>query len=222
MQWTIHRPFVPPTMLDRVDRLRLRRTALRYAAHGWPVLPGACLTGDRFACGRAGCQIVAGHPAIDAWENSASSDPAKVAEWWRHRPHTILLATGWTFDVLEVPAALGLRTLGAIRRHDGVPGPIAVTAAGSWMFLVRPGRSLRTELDDRLDVLRHGRGSWIPAAPSRMPGGQVRWAVPPERTQWSLPEADIVQAMVVEAIGTLGRRPVPRVPRQTSTLRRAA
>jgi len=32
MQWSIGRPFAPPGL---VDRLRLRRAAIRYAAHGW-------------------------------------------------------------------------------------------------------------------------------------------------------------------------------------------
>jgi hypothetical protein len=227
MQWSNRQPFVRMNLLDRV---KLRRAALLYAAHGWAVTPGACLRGTRFICGRAGCPIMGCHPALESWSDTAGTDPARVTAWWRRRPHAVLLTTGGTFDVLEVPSALGLRVLGATRLQAGIHGsrradargPVAVTPAGQWMFLVSPGEPLRRELAQRLDVVRHGPGSWIPAAPSRMPGGQVRWAVPPERTQWSLPEADIVQAMVVEAIGTLGRRPVPRVPRQTSTLRRAA
>jgi bifunctional DNA primase/polymerase-like protein len=208
----------------------MRRAALRYAAHGWAVTPGACLSGSRFACGRAGCPIMGCHPAIESWEDAASTDPARVTAWWQRRPHPVLLATGWKFDVLDVPARLGLRVLGAIRLHAGVHGPdranargpVAVTPAGRWMFLVRPGTPLRPDLARCLDVVRHGRDSWIPAAPSRMPDGQVRWAVPPERTQWSLPGSDTVQAMLVEALGTLGRRPVFAVPRQMSTSRRAA
>lgn len=227
MQWSNRRPFVPMTHIDRV---RMRRAALRYAAHGWAVTPGACLSGSRFACGRAGCPIMGCHPAIESWEDAASTDPVRVTAWWRRRPHPVLLATGWTFDVLEVPAGLGLRVLGATRLHAGVHGPdranargpVAVTPAGRWMFLVRPGTPLCPELARCLDVVRHGRDSWIPAAPSRMPDGQVRWAVPPERTQWSLPGSGAVQAMLVDALGTRGRRPAFSVPRQTSTSRRAA
>jgi len=240
MQWTANRPFVPPPLADRLDRVRLRRHALRYATHGWAVVPGACLTGHRFACGRPGCPIMACHPALESWEDSASTDPGRVAEWWRRRPHSVLLATGWKFDALEVPAALGLRVLGAARLHgsllgDGADagrrvdaggradalGPVAVTAAGPWFFLVRPGEPLPAELDHRLDVVRHGRGSWIPAAPSRMLEGPVRWAVPPERTRWQLPDPALVQTLMVDALGaTPAHRPT--VPRQLSTARRAA
>jgi hypothetical protein len=227
MRWN-NRPFVPPAFVDRV---RLRRAALRYIEHGWAVIPGACLAGSRFVCGRAGCPIMGCHPAAENWQESVSTDVARVAMWWRRRPYTVLLATGIEFDVLEVPAGLGLRALGAARLHAGVAGPerstvrgpVAVGPTGRWMFLVRPGGVLCPELENCLDVVRHGPGSWIPAAPSRMPEGLVRWAVPPEQTLWRLPDSGAVQGMLVDALGALGRtvRP-PVVPRQTSTARRAA
>lgn len=227
MQWTVHRPLVPAALRDRVDRLRLRRHAMRYAARGWPVTPGAHLTGHHVTCGRPGCPIMTCHPALESWADTASTDPARVQHWWRRRPYTILLATGEVFDALEVPAALGLRMLGAARLHSGVlgteradaRGPVAVTAAGRWTFLVRPGTPLRAELDNRLDIVRHGHGSWIPAAPSRMPEGPVRWAVDPGRAQWRLPDAGVVQGLLVDALGTVRGTP-PAVPRQLSTARR--
>lgn len=229
MQRRKRRPLGRPALLDR---LLLRRAALRYAAHGWPVIPGARLTGHRYSCDRPGCPIMGCHPATSTWEDDASADPARVAHWWRRRPHTVLLATGRSFDVLEVPAALGVRVLGTARLHAGllgrhrpdVHGPVAVTPDGRWMFLVRPGAALRSELEGRLDVVRHGRGSWIPVAPSRTPDGPVRWAVSPEQVQWRLPDPVAVQTMLVDALGAAGRRDVPAaaVPRQLSTARRAA
>lgn len=227
MQWSNRQPFGRPGLLDR---LLLRRAALRYAAHGWAVTPGACLTGHRFDCGRPGCPIKGCHPATESWEDAACAGAGQVALWWRHRPYAVLLATGWTFDVLEVPAALGLRALGTARLHAGllgpgrtdVRGPVAFTPDGRWMFLVRPGTALRSELDDCLDVVRHGRGSWIPAPPSRTPEGPVRWAVSPEQVHWRLPASEPVQAVLVDALGTAARRPGPPVPRQMSTARRAA
>jgi hypothetical protein len=229
MQWSNRHPFGRPAVLDR---LLLRRAALRYAAHGWAVTPGACLTGHRFACGRPGCPIMGCHPAIESWADDASTDAVQVAHWWRRRPYTVLLATGWTFDALEVPAALGLRALGTARLHAGVlgpdradvRGPVVVTPEGRWMFLVKRGAPVRSELDTCLDVVRHGRGSWIPAAPSRTPAGPIRWAVSPEQVHWRLPDPQAVQAMLVDALGSAGRRPVRpvAVPRQMSTARRAA
>ncbi|WP_067497682.1 bifunctional DNA primase/polymerase [Actinoplanes sp. TFC3] len=229
MQWSTR-------LVDRFrfDRLRLRRAAVRYAAHGWAVTPGAYLSGERFNCGRAGCPIMGCHPAMESWEDDASTDVARVGGWWRHQPYTVLLATGGSFDVLEVPAPVGLRVLGAVRLHTGVigpergdgRGPVAVTPSGRWMFFVRPESALRPELASCLDVLHHGRGSWIPAAPSRTPEGPVRWAVAPEQHDWHLPASETVQAMLLDALDALGRR-TPRtvtlsVPRQMSTARRAA
>jgi hypothetical protein len=191
MRWTNRSTPAAPTF---VDRMRLRRAALRYAEHGWAVTPGACLTDDR-------------------------------------RRRAVLLATGGAFDVLEVPAALGLPVLGTARLHAGVlgpnrtggRGPVAVTGGGRWMFFVRPGERLRTELANCLDVVLHGPGSWIPAAPTRMPEGPIRWAVPPEQTRWQLPAAAVVQGMLVDALCALGRPSrTMAVPRQVSTGRRAA
>ena len=138
-----------------------------------------------------------------------------AAHGWtvQRRGEAVLLVTGSELDALEVPATWGSR---ADRR-----GPVAVTATGRWIFLVRPGTPLRPELDRRLDVVRHGPGSWIAVAPSRLPEGPVRWAVTPGKTRWRLPDAEVVQRMLVEALAAGPvRRPV--VPRQLSTSRRAA
>lgn len=217
MQWTNRQPFVPPVLLDRLDRMRLRRAAQTFAEHGWAVAPGAFLTGTRFDCGRPGCPITGCHPAVDSLAASATTDPGRVAGWWRHRPHNVLLTTGDAFDVLEVPAVLGRP---AADRNAASAGPVAVTAAGRWMFLVRPGCPLRAELDLRLDVVRHGPGSWIPAPPSRMVEGPVRWVITPGQVSWALPDPEQVQETLARSAGRTPRTPI--VPRQLSTLRRAA
>ncbi|MEV7227040.1 bifunctional DNA primase/polymerase [Polymorphospora sp. NPDC051019] len=221
MRWTL-RPF--PTL----DRLRLRRAADRFAERGWPVTPGAYLAGRRFTCDRAGCPTTGCHPADEHWERTASADRGRISRWWRRRPHAVLLATGHTFDALEVPASLGLRVLGATRLHAGlgssqlrVRGPVAVTPTARWMFLVRPGDPLRPELEESLDVVRHGPGSWVPAPPTRLPEGPVRWMVAPHECRWRLPDSYAVQAMLVDALGP--PRPALRaLARQPSTLHNAA
>jgi hypothetical protein len=196
MQWSNGQPFGRPPVHDR---LRLRRAALRYAAHGWEAIRDP---------GRAGT-VVSG---------------------------VVLLLTGQDFDVLEVPAAVGLHALGTARLHADVlgpalaggGGPVAVGATGRWMFFVRPGVALRPELANCLDVVRHGPGSWVAAPPSRMPEGVVHWAVAPRKVHWRLPDAETVQRSLVEALAALGRCPARTrashpitVPRQLSTARRA-
>jgi hypothetical protein len=215
MQWSSGKPFVHPALLDR---LLLRRAALRFAAHRWAVLPGSS------------------HPARGSGAVEPSVNTRRVATWWRRRAYPVLLVTGGSFDVLDVPAAVGLRALGAIRLRADVlgpevadgRGPVAVGPTGRWMFFVRPGLPLRPELANRLDVVRHARGSWVPAAPSRLPEGVVRWAVSPGKVHWRPADATAVQASLVEAVEALGRHPARRrparrvtVPRQHSTSRRA-
>jgi hypothetical protein len=142
-----------------------------------------------------------------------------AAHGWTVELHgeMVLLGTGSTLDAIEVPPGLGA----AVRTPDRpTPGPVAVTAAGRCILLVRPGSPLRPELERRLDVVRHGPGSWVAVAPSRLPEGLVRWVIAPADTGWTLPPADDVQRLLV---GALDPRPVvrPSVPRQLSTSRRA-
>ncbi|MGI5214136.1 bifunctional DNA primase/polymerase [Plantactinospora sp. CA-290183] len=221
---------LPPSVrLSQLDRVRLRRVAVRYAGHGWDVTPGACLARHRFVCGRAGCPTTGCHPALEQWEQSATADPARVATWWQIRPYSVLLATGRAFDVLEVPAYLGRYALEVVRpRHsphgpDPLRGPVAVSPGGRWMFLVRPGDSLRPELERCLYVVRHGLGSWIPAPPTRLPEGVVRWAVSPEETRWRLPDSYVVQELLVDALDAVSPAlPAPLFPARLPAQRRGS
>jgi len=172
-------------------RAVLRRAAVAFAGHGWNVVPGSGLAGNRLDCGQPGCPTVALHPVRPDWEAVACHDPRLVRTWWDVLPYGILLATGRTVDVLEVPAALGRLAAGR------VAGPIAATPHGSWLFLVRPGQRLRPELDSQLDVVLHGRGSWVPLPPTQLPEGRMRWEIPPDEYDWWLPDAYLVQAAIL-------------------------
>jgi len=168
-------------------RLRLRRAAQRYAGHAWPVLPGAYLTGGRFDCGELGCPTISCHPAIRDWEQVATADLTRITTWWQRHEHGVLLATGYGFDVLEIAGTAGRLVARA------ADGPVAVAPRERWMFLVRPGSDLDPQLADHASVVLHQGGSWIPAPPTPLPGGRVRWAVGPERCDWMLPDAAKVQ-----------------------------
>jgi hypothetical protein len=183
-------------------RARLRRAAVRFAEHGWDVVPGACLRGDRYYCG-PGCTTVSCHPAFAHGEAlsrpaRSSHDPETVARWWRAEPHTVLLATGIALDVLEVPAYLG-----SSRTHGATRGPVAMTATGRYMVLVGRGTTLREELAALPDVVLHGRGSWIPVPPTAAPEGRVRWIVSPEELDWRIPSCAAVQDEMVRALPRL-------------------
>ncbi len=197
-------------LMDNLRQARLRRSARRYAEHGWDVVPGAVRHGDRFRC-LAGCPATACHPDWNRWEHTATHDPAWVAALWAFRPRAVLLSTGRCFDVLEVPAVLGAPCVPRVQQDER--GPVAVTGTGRWMFLVRPGASLHPDLSHRADVVLHGPGSWIPAPPTRILDGPVRWLVHPETVSWRLPDAHTIQARLTRGLPSSGRRPLgqPRI-----------
>jgi Bifunctional DNA primase/polymerase, N-terminal len=178
----------------RLRRAALRRAAMAYAMHGWDVVPGACRVGNRFECGQPGCPTVTCHPARLDWEAAASHDPQAVRAWWRTFPYGVLLATGRTVDALEVPAALGQFVAAQ------TAGPVAQAPDGGWLFLVRPGHGLRPEFDNQLDLVLHGRGSWVPLPPSELRYGRMRWETTPEEYDWQLPDGYLVQAAILAGL----------------------
>jgi Bifunctional DNA primase/polymerase, N-terminal len=206
MRWHCEQQRIQPR---RFRRRSLRRAALRYAERGWDIMPGACLIGTRFDCDRPGCHTVSCHPAVPHWEAVAGHDPHLIRAWWSRLHHSVLLATGRTVDALEVPAALGRPILAGVR------GPVAVAPSGRLLFLVRPGEGLRPELSDRLDVVLHGLGSWVPIPPTDHPGGRMRWETPPEEYDWQLPDPYAVQAVLLSALRATTEaprgRPAPRI-----------
>lgn len=193
-------------------RTLLRRSALRYAEHGWPVVPGAFPSAKGFRCDRAGCPARSCHPALEDWPLAASTDAATVTQWWSQRSHSVLFPTGGVFDVIETPMDIGevvarRRSRAYRSRNQDQPRlrglatrcPVAVTPAGRWMFFVRPGQDLRRELAERLTVLLHADGSWVPAPPTRFPEGRVFWQVSPEAVGWRLGDPRRVQRALVRA-----------------------
>jgi hypothetical protein len=135
---------------------------------------------------------------LDQWETAASSESSDVDGWWGNAPYSVLLATGGTFDVIDVPSHVGTAALRRIRT-----APVAVNPDGRWMFLVAPGAALRPELARQHDVVLHGRGSWIPAPPTRTPGGRIRWQVHPAEVGWRMPDSRALQ----QILALPGRRP---------------
>ena len=141
-------------MVETVLRVRRRRAvnktaeaALRYAALGWPVCPGAFTpaAGQRSAdwqracsCDRIGCPAPGAHPVSPAWQNVATSDPELIASWWLATPTAnLILVTGRTFDVLDVPGLVGTTALARMERSGLRPGPVAISAGERAHFFVR-------------------------------------------------------------------------------------
>ena len=147
----------------------LRAEAMVLADHGWAVVPGTFPQGEVWS-GCAEAPQAGPCPVLDDWALRASTDCSQIAEWWSGLPYSILLPTGLTFDVLEVPATVGRRAA-AVLRALGVPVPIAATPTGEWLFLVGAGEPRRPNLAERGGIWLHKCGSWFAAPLFDVPAG---------------------------------------------------
>jgi hypothetical protein len=181
----------------------LRAGALCLVDHGWPVVPGTWWQSDGWwglpdgldAASLPGWDSV---PSVAGGVSAASCDPAQVAQWWAVAPYSVLLATGGSLDVLEVPAWMG-RRMAATLRSVGLVAPLAATPAGRWWFPVTGGGPELPEQLAQADVVRHGAGSWVIAPPSECADGLVHWRVNPSACGWRLPVPELVQSAAAEA-----------------------
>jgi hypothetical protein len=208
---------------QNVLRIKLRHAAHAFAGQGWAVTPGGYFNGHRMACDRATCWATSCHPLLPDWETA----PPLLGQWWDAKPHSVLLPTGRAFDAIEVPTLVGCSA-------RSIGGPVMIAPHGRWIFLVRPGLPLREELKEREDFVHHGPGSWIPAPPTVLPEGPVRWHLSPRQVGWQLPDAAEAQKALLSALVALDAsfldrpgdsRPVRIIMRPTSvqaTLRRVS
>lgn len=206
-------------MVEAVLRARRRRgggrmalAAARYAAMGWPVCAGAWppdrqpqpgSSGRSCSCDRIGCPAPGAHPLSPAWKLQATVDEAIVRIWWTAKPQAgVLLVTGRSFDVLDVPASAGFAALSRMERKGVSPGPVAVSAQDRVLFFVATRAALaeddewwschldcEPEMVPAISGLRwHCKDSYVLAPPSRLANGlAARWLREPG--QELLPDA---------------------------------
>ncbi|MGB9377369.1 MAG: bifunctional DNA primase/polymerase [Mycobacteriales bacterium] len=170
----------------------LRHSAATYAAHGWPVVPGAyAVEGSRSPrlCG-ARTSLA---PLSESWQEAATTDVMQVARWWARHAWVILLPTGRGVDVVEMPAAIGQATVDLLDEHIG---PVAVEAGQRWLVFcsARPGAATTTGDESRAGVLLHTLGSWVPVPPIGRARDRLTWLRSPWACGWRLPDAGSVLA----------------------------
>jgi hypothetical protein len=119
-----------------------------------------------------------------AWQSLASTDPAMIVRWWLAIPEAnVILPTGRVFDVLDVPARVGMSA--GDRAHFFVRTRGAPADENEWWSC-----HLDCEPEEIADVsgLRwHCRDSYVMAPPSRYAGGSAaRWVRHP--ASYELPD----------------------------------
>jgi hypothetical protein len=202
-------------------------TAIRYAAMGWPVCAGAFAparlqrsaeAARSCSCDRIGCPAPGAHPLSPAWQLLASTDPEVVARWWLATPEAnVILVTGRVFDVLDVPAAIGMAALSSMEPSDLRSGPVAISGGNRAHFFVRTRGApadenewwschLDCEPEEVAEVtgLRwHCRDSYVLAPPSRLDGGgTARWLRDP--ASYHLPDGVPVLEMLADVCEEIG------------------
>jgi hypothetical protein len=169
---------------DADERLRL---VLAYAARGIPVLPlhhpvmrrpaevrGFAEVGC--SCGDLECAAIAKHPMTPVGVADATTDPAKLAWWWRRFPEAnVGLATGWAFDVLDVdgPESGDTTRWSVVAEVLGRRGPLVRTGGDGWHFYLAPTGMRAPRVRGLARVHWRGRGGWVVAPPSRHASGGV-------------------------------------------------
>jgi hypothetical protein len=168
-------------MTTRPARLSSRTgaAALRYAAHGWPVLALHTSTGDGCSCGHVACPKPGKHPRTRRGLRDATPDPAQIRAWWTRWPHANLaLATGRLL-VLDVDGPAGQAALDALEHaHTRLPVTLtATTGRGAHLYFDAGAHRIASSagrLGDGLDI--RGHGGYAIAPPSRHAAGHhYRW-----------------------------------------------
>jgi hypothetical protein len=199
---------------------RNAEAAARYAALGWPVCPGAFQPDGNqrsavprsCSCDRMGCPLPAAHPVSPAWQNLATTDPSQVSRWWAAGPAAnVILVTGRTFDVLDVPAAAAAKAMASMERSRIGPGPVAVSPGDRAYFFVRTRGAPEDEsewwpchLDNEPEYTEevaglrwHCRNSYVLAPPSRAGGVTLRWLREPAAAE--LPDGLVLLETLADA-----------------------
>jgi hypothetical protein len=191
----------PPSLLGAA--------ALRYAEHGWPVLPlHAPRRAHTCSCRRDACPKPAKHPRSRNGLRDATTSQAQVRSWWTTWPDAnIGIATG-QLVVLDVDGAAGYRALTQLQReHAPLPTTLEViTGRGLHLYFDAGPHTLTNSaarLGPGLDV--RGRGGYVVAPPSvHADGHRYRWRT--RGTPASLPHW----------LAALLTAPTPPAPRRRS------
>jgi hypothetical protein len=173
---------------EEVDAARLVEVALRYAAHGWPVVPLHSPQGAGCSCRVDDCASRGKHPRTARGLHDASTDAGRIGDWWRRWPDANLgVATGAASGlvVLDIDLPDGPPSLARLEaQHAPLPSTCEqrTGSGGRQLLFAHPGHPIgnRAGLQPGIDV--RGDGGYIVVPPStHASGARYRWTgrVPP-------------------------------------------
>jgi hypothetical protein len=178
------------------DVRRLMDLAVRYAAHGWPVVPLHTPRPQGCSCGERGCGSPGKHPRTRRGLHDATTDPNHVRRLWDRWPDAnIGVTTGGTSGLVVVDVDLpdGPASLAELEATHGTLPDTCEQRTGSGgrqLLFAHPSGTVgnRTRVVDGIDV--RGDGGYIVVPPSRhATGDRYRWTrriVPADPPGWLL------------------------------------
>jgi Bifunctional DNA primase/polymerase, N-terminal len=170
---------------------QLRDAAVGYASRGIPVLPlhyplphhgdlqpiagdpQAAVSRVACSCRDPSCGQVGKHPLgslVPHGVKDATCNRARILAWWtRHPAANIGLATGHTFDVLDVDGPEGAHAIQELAAAHGLQsfGPLVRTGGGGWHYYLAPTGLGNVDPAGLAHVDWRGRGGYVVAPPSR-------------------------------------------------------
>lgn len=161
---------------------RLSEVAVRYAEHGWPVLPLHTPQGDGCSCRRDDCASPGKHPRTSRGLHQATTDPEQVQAWWDRWPWAnigVATGTGSGLLVLDVDLPDGPASLARLEAERGPLPPTCEQRTGSGgrqLLFSRPdiGVGNRAAIVSGIDV--RGDGGYIVVPPSlHASGDRYAW-----------------------------------------------
>lgn len=170
------------------DARRFVEVAVRYATHGWPVVPLHTPVASGCSCRRAGCGSPGKHPRTARGLHDASTNDDQISAWWQRWPDANLgVVTGADSGllVLDIDLPDGPASLARLEaEHAALPATCEqrTGSGGRQLLFAHPGHSVsnRTRLEPGIDV--RGDGGYIVVPPSaHVSGGRYQWTghVPP-------------------------------------------
>ena len=185
---------------------RLRRTAIQYVEHGWPVARLAVPRGGQCPCGLLECV----EPHLVLGSCPVITTPADAEQAFATGRWAIALQT-LHFDVLDIPARFGAPLHYQLKAS--CPTALAPTNR-RWQFFVAPRSVPRRPIEAAGGRIFSGASGWVPAPGTATDtSGRIRWLVPPYLTNWQpYQRRDPIDVVFGTHDWSASAAPSPRLP----------
>lgn len=153
--------------------------ALRYAAHGFAVLPLHSVRDGRCSCGKPGCANAGKHPRTAHGAHDATTDEADICAWWARWPDANVGIALDGLVVIDTDPRNGGNLAGIPRTLPETPYARTGGGGSHHLFRAQNGTQYAGRLGPGID-LKSGPGAYIVVAPSvHASGDAYAWDVAP-------------------------------------------